>query len=262
MKRLRIVVGVFILGAIAAGLWFWNSRQPTTDEHELVLYGNVDIRQVQLAFNGSERIVALLVQEGDRVKSGQLLGLLDTNRLAAAVASRGAQVAAQRQVVARFDAGNRPEDIRKAKADLEVAQAEARNAQLTFQRATNLQAQGVLAPQQLDDTTAALSVADSRVNAAKQAYDLMVIGPRKEDIAAAKATLQAYEAELALAQRQLADARLLCAHQRRHPEPHPRTRRYGVAAKIRVRHGAGRSALGAGLRARNRTGQTPTRYKS
>ena len=44
--------------------------------------------------------------------------------------------------------------------------------------------------------------------AAKETYDLMVLGPRKEDIAAAKATLQAYEADLALARRELADAKL------------------------------------------------------
>jgi HlyD family secretion protein len=62
----------------------------------------------------------------------------------------------------------------------------------------------------LDDATAALNATAAGLNAARQTFELMVLGPRKEDIAAGKATLRAYEADLALARRELADARL-CA---------------------------------------------------
>lgn len=208
MKRIRILVGIVVLAAVGAGLWFWRSRGGPEAANCVVLYGNVDIRQVELAFNGSERIAALLVQEGDRVKAGQLLAVLDTQRLEPKVASKEAQAAAQREEVARLEAGNRPEEIRKAKADMGVADAEARNAQLTFQRVTNLIAQNVVPPQQLDDATAALDATAARLNAATQTFDLMVLGPRKEDIAAGKAKLQAYEADLTLARQELADARL------------------------------------------------------
>ena len=208
MKRIRIVLGIAVLAAVGAGLWFWRHRDKAGAGDRLVLYGNVDIRQVQLAFNGSERIASLLVEEGDRVKPGQLLAVLDAQRLEAKAASKAAQVAAQRQVVARLEAGNRPEEIRKAKADMGVAEAEAQNAQLTFQRVTNLHAQGVLPPQHQDDATAALSVAEAKLIAARQTYELLVLGPRQEDIAASKATLRVFEADLALAQRELADAKL------------------------------------------------------
>ena len=203
-----MLVGVVVLAAVGAGLWFLGSRGGTEAADRLVLYGNVDIRQVQLAFNGSERIAALLAQEGDHVKAGQLLALLDTQRLEPKAASKEAQAAAQREEVARLEAGNRPEEIRKAKADMGVAEAEARNAQLTYQRVTNLIAQNVVPPQQLDDATAALEATAARLNAARQTYDLMVLGPRKEDIAAGKAKLQGYEADLALARQELADAKL------------------------------------------------------
>lgn len=208
MKPNRILAGIVILAGVGAGLWFWRGRGEAEAADRLVIYGNVDIRQVQLAFNNSERIASLLVQEGDRVKAGQLLAVLDTQRLEAKAAGKEAQVAAQREVVVRLEAGSRPEEIRKARADMDVAAAEARNADLTFQRVTNLQAQGVLPPQSLDDATAALHAAEARLNAARQTYDLTVLGPRKEDIAAGNATLLAYEADLALARRELADARL------------------------------------------------------
>jgi rhamnose transport system ATP-binding protein len=46
-------------------------EQPKTDPNRLLLYGNVDLRQVELAFNNSERIAEVLVQEGDRVTRGR-----------------------------------------------------------------------------------------------------------------------------------------------------------------------------------------------
>lgn len=208
MKRIRIVAGLVVLTAIGAGLWFWRGRDPAEARDRLVLSGNVDIRQVQLAFNNSERIAAVLVQEGDRVQAGQLLATLDTRRLEARAASRAGQVAAQHQVVARLEAGNRPEEIRKAKADVAAAQADLQNTRLTYARVTNLVAQTVDTPQRLDDARAALDVATARLAAANEAYRLMVLGPRQEDLAAARATLQVSEADRALAQRELADAQL------------------------------------------------------
>ena len=56
-------------------------------------------------------------------------------------------MAAQREVVARLEAGNRPEEIRKAKADMEAAEADLDNAQLTYHRVTNLVTQNVETPQ-------------------------------------------------------------------------------------------------------------------
>ncbi len=45
-----------------------------TSPNELQLYGNLDLRQVNLAFNGNERIETVLVREGDRVEKGQVVG--------------------------------------------------------------------------------------------------------------------------------------------------------------------------------------------
>ncbi|HKI70224.1 MAG TPA: efflux RND transporter periplasmic adaptor subunit [Verrucomicrobiae bacterium] len=208
MKRLRPVLAILIIVAIAAGIWFWHSHEQAASSNQLVLYGNVDIRQVQLAFNNSERIAKILVREGDRVKTGQLLAELNKQRLEARFNSRQAHVTAQHEVVARLEAGNRPEEIRKAKADMEAAKADLENAQQTYDRVSRLVGQNVDTQQRADDARAALDVAKAHVTSTTEAYNLMVLGPRKEDIAAAKATLQANEADLALAQRELADAKL------------------------------------------------------
>src|SRR6266545_7709915 len=127
MKRAVLVVAL-IGGLVLAGGLIWWITQRTHEAPELVLHGNVDLRQVELAFNNSERIAAVLVQEGDRVRRGQVLARLDTSRLEPQVAQAAAQAAAQRPVWMRLRNGRRPEEIAQAKANLESAKADALNA--------------------------------------------------------------------------------------------------------------------------------------
>ncbi len=174
----------------------------------LVLYGNVDIRDVQLAFNGSDRIVRMLVKEGDRVSEGQLLAELDTRRLKAAAVRAGAQVDAQNEVLTRLVNGTRPEDIRKARADLEVVRAELENARETSARRRALAAKKAGSKQDADDAQAAAATAEARLAAAQAILDLAVAGSRREDIDEARATLAALQAQRESARIELADAAL------------------------------------------------------
>ena len=79
MKRTVWVVALIVVIGLVAGLAWLNRRESAPGQ--LVAYGNVDLRQVQLSFNNSERIAAVLVEEGDRVRKDQLVARLDTRRL-------------------------------------------------------------------------------------------------------------------------------------------------------------------------------------
>lgn len=209
MKR-KIAIPLLVIAVLgAAGVFFWqrthHQEPPAT---ALTLYGNVDIRQVQLAFNGSDRIDRMLVREGEIVRQGQLLATLDAARLQQNAALLEAQLAAQQQVVARLKAGNRPEEIRKARADAEAARIEANNAERTYRRLNELVAQKFVARQQADDAKAAADAARAKHEAAQATRRLAELGPRVEDVAAASAIRNANEAALALARKQLADASL------------------------------------------------------
>jgi HlyD family secretion protein len=204
-----LIVTLVVISALAGGAWWWHTHRPeASSDDALELFGNVDIRQVNVAFNGSEHVARMLLQEGDRVRQGQLLATLDTHRLEPAVARAEAQVQAQKEVVARLEAGTRPEEIRKARADVQAAAAELHDAERTYHRQRSLAARDIASQQQADDAQAAVETARARLQALQAALELAVAGPRQEDIAAAKATLKAYEAELALARRELADAEL------------------------------------------------------
>ncbi len=209
MKRALVIPLVLILALGAGGIFYWqraNDNEPPPTA--LTLYGNVDIRQVQLAFNGSDRIDRMLVKEGESVRRGQLLATLDAARLQHSADLLQAQFAAQQQVLARLKAGNRPEEIRKARVDAEAAGIEADNAERSYQRLKELVARKFVAQQQADDAKAAADAARAKYEAARLTRRIAELGARAEDIAAASATLRANEAALALARKQLADASL------------------------------------------------------
>ena len=203
-KRAVAVILVLAIGGGAA-YWFTRAHAPA---NALTIYGNIDIRQVQAAFDDNGRILDLQVQEGDRVKKGQLLAELDPVRFQDAVAKSQGQVAAQEQVLARLLAGSRPEEIAEARAETAAAQATLSNAEITWQRQQALAEQQYIPKQSLDNAAAALKTARANLDHAGQALILAIKGPRKEDIAAARHTLEADRAALSLAQRELVDSKL------------------------------------------------------
>jgi HlyD family secretion protein len=210
MRRGILIVLFILVIVVASGLTWWFTQR-AAEPGELVLHGNVDLRQVQLSFNNSERIAAVLVQEGDRVRKGQLVARLDTSRLEPQVAQAEAQTAAQRQVVTRLHNGSRPEEIAQARANVESAKANVVKAKSNYERlksAAEISAGRAVRQQDVDDAKAALDVAQAQLAVNEKALDLAVIGPRKEDIAQNEAQLRGNEAQLALLRQQLVDAQL------------------------------------------------------
>jgi HlyD family secretion protein len=206
-KGLRLVV-VLLLLAVGAGGWWYFGKPDGRDATRLVLYGNVDIREIDLAFNNSEHIDELLVQEGDQVLKGQLLATLHRERLQAAATAAEAQVAARTAMLARLETGSRPEEVRQARASVAAARARLVDAQGIYDRARTLLKDQLVSQQTLDDATAGLNTARADHNVAQESLALAVEGPRQEDIEEARAMLKAAEAQWLLAREVLKDTEL------------------------------------------------------
>lgn len=204
----KIILIIAIVAAALAGTVAWLRHNGQQVQTELTLHGNVDIRQVELAFNASGRIDKILVREGDRVTAGQLLASLDTERLRLSLTQSEAQTAAQRAVVARFRAGSRPEEIRQARAQRDAAKAAAADAEAYYRRQVDLAARNFVSRQQVDSARFALDKAREQLKAAEETLRLAELGPRKEDTTAAQATLAANEAALAVIRRDIQEGNL------------------------------------------------------
>jgi HlyD family secretion protein len=208
-KRIFAVIAVVVVAG-ATTVW-WNNTNHKADRNSntLLLHGNVDIRQVNLAFNASERVVSMSAEEGQKVHAGDVLAELDSRRLKHTVDQLNAQVEAQTQVVAQLEAGSRPQEISKARAQVEAAKATLENARRTVTRTERLIRQNLASEEQLDNARTATDTAEAQLQVTQQELALAEAGPRKEEIAAAKATLRAYQAQLALARLQLEDTQLV-----------------------------------------------------
>lgn len=200
---LIIVVAVLVAGVI------WLRHRGNQVATDLTVHGNVDIRQTDLAFNANGRISRVLVREGDRVKKGQLLASLDTERLRLSLAQSEAQTAVQREVLARYLAGSRPEEIRQARAQRDAALATLADADSYYQRQMDLLSRHFVSRQQADSAGYARDKAQAQLRAAEQTLHLSEQGPRREDIAAAKASLTVAEAAVAVMQRDIEEGDLL-----------------------------------------------------
>jgi HlyD family secretion protein len=208
MKQRIIPIAVVVVAA-AGVAWWLTHRQPAS--HDIVLYGNIDLREVDLAFNDSQRVASVLVREGDSVRKGQVLARLDTSRLQPQLAQAQAQAAAQSAAVDRLHHGSRPEEIAQARANLTLAQADARQARDNYQRleAVSDSSHGrAVSRQEVDNAKAQADVADARVAVSEKALQLALLGPRTEDIAQAEAMLDGEKAQVALLEQELADAQL------------------------------------------------------
>jgi HlyD family secretion protein len=203
-KKLIPLVLVILAAGFGAYRW-WLGRTEEAAGDQNTLYGNVDIREVQLAFTESEHIEAILVQEGDKVGRNQVVARLHRARLQASRDEAHAMVAAQEQALARLEAGSRPEEIAKARADFAAATAQAQTARDTHARQQSLLAKKLTSPETVDVARGAADAAAAQAKAAEATLDLVLAGPRREDIAQARAELEARRAALALAEERLAD---------------------------------------------------------
>jgi len=160
---------LILLAAIAAVVlvaWAWWHFSHRDGDGALVLYGNVDIRQISLAFDGSGRVAELHAEEGDRVTSGTVLGVLDTRTLALQAEQAQAQIGVQQQTLLRLRNGSRPQEVAQARSRVTAAQADASQAEQDLKRlqgiAANTQGRAVSA-QDLDRARSHLQVAQAKV---------------------------------------------------------------------------------------------------
>lgn len=207
-RRARLLAAALLVLALGAGGWFYLQHKEMKSNLTLTLYGNVDIREVQPAFNASGHITSMRVQEGATVHRGQLLATLDDIRYAASLAQAKATMRNLKAVLDKLLAGSRPEEIAQVKATMNALQITYLNDQATYRRYAQLAKTNAATLQQRDDARAAFESARQQYQAARQAYILAVKGPRREDIDAARAAYQASVAAVALAQHEFNDTRL------------------------------------------------------
>lgn len=149
------------------------------------------------------RVAWIGVEKGDKVTEGQVLVRLEDDEFRAQVEQAKGAVENAKAWLLELENGSRPEEIQQAQHNLNEARATLANDKITLDRTRELVAKGVLSKQLLDDASAKCEADQQRVNSLEQLCRLVQIGPRPEEIARAKGTLQQAQGQLAFAQSQL-----------------------------------------------------------
>lgn len=167
--------------------------------------GVVEMDEIDVASLEGGRVVRLSADEGDSVRVGDTLAVLQRGELAAQVATQVAQAgraAAQSLEVAR---GPRAEDIRIARADLVSTSAQFALAEKELARAQQLFESRVIAQAELDRAQSERDAALAKRDAAKQRVTLLEKGSRGEEVTAAREAASAARGQLAAARSRLGE---------------------------------------------------------
>jgi len=205
-KRSALIVAAIVLVAAAVyGFWYYQQQQ----ERPLTLYGNVDIRTVNLGFRVDGRLASLTVDEGDAIRPGQLLGKLDDAPYRNALQQAQANVGNARAKLALLQAGYRAEEIAQVRSEMAQRQSAFSYADSFLKRQQGLWAKNATSADALEDARTARNQAQANLQAAKDKLAQYLSGNRPQEIEQAKASLAQSEATLAQAQLNLQDTRLL-----------------------------------------------------
>lgn len=188
-----ILAVVIIVALIGGGTWWYQSRQ----NNGLTLYGNVDIRTVNMSFRVGGRLQSLTVDEGDAIKQGQTLGQLDQAPYENALMQAKANVATAQAQYDLMMAGYRAEEIAQAAASVKQAQAAYDYAQSYLQRQQGLWNRKLLSANDLENARSSRDQALATLKSAQDKLSQYRAGNRPQEIAQAKANLEQAQAQLA-----------------------------------------------------------------
>lgn len=208
MKK-RMLLIALVVGLVLLIGGYVMQKPEAQDSNRLTLYGNVDLRQVNLAFQVSGQIQKMRVNEGAEVAPGQELACVDQTRYQAKLDLAKANVQALQAQRDKLVAGNRPEEISQAKNAYLATRTEASQAHKSYERLKALLPKKLASQEDVDTARAKADALRHQEKANYEAWQVAVLGARKEDIAQVEAQIQQAQAQVALAQKDLDDTRIV-----------------------------------------------------
>lgn len=207
-KKMKVgaVAGIALVAVVILAVW---ATRRDDRKDVLTLYGNVDIREVELGFRVPGRLVKMNVDEGDSITAGQIIAELDAAPCRDALAGFNARLAQTEANLNKLKRGSRPQEVQQAAARVVEVEANVRNTERDFQRQRRLAQSGAVSQKVLDAALAARDQTVASLASSRQALALAKEGFRSEDIAAGQAELATAQAQVDQAQTQLQDTTLM-----------------------------------------------------
>jgi HlyD family secretion protein len=231
MKK-RIIVIILALAAVAAGVYAYRSGIGRAPDDRIMVSGNIELTEVNIAFKTAGRLIERTVDEGDPVKKGQAVARLDRDQLVAQRERQAAELASAEEQLAQAETsleweranlagdveqrkadlasnesrllelknGSRPQEIQESRAAVEAAQSELDRAKRDWDRAQTLYKNDDISTEQYDQYRNRWQSADAALKQAQQRDALVQAGPRVEVVQAAEGQVEKARGALKMAE--------------------------------------------------------------
>jgi HlyD family secretion protein len=203
MKRSRIIILLLVGAAVA--FYIYRARRNGEAARD-VASGTVEATDAALGFQIPGRIARIIPREGDAVRVGDTLAILDRTELDARRAQAVSAINAARAQLHDIEAGARAEEIAQAREVLRAATDRLSDARRDFERVQRLFQGGAVSREALDKAQLAVEIATAQRNQADQQVRLLEAGPRETRVAAQRAAVTQSEAALRQVDALLANA--------------------------------------------------------
>lgn len=184
-KKANLLPAIFILAGVII-LVIIGSMYAFNDETDTI-QGQADVDEYRVSGKVPGRVLRYYVREGDRVKAGDTLVVLEAPEISAMLSQAEAAEAAAAAQRMKAEKGARAEQVTAAYEMWQKARAGVEIAEKSYARIKRLNEQGVMTAQQLDEVTAKRDAALATERAAKSQYEMARNGAEREDKLAAAA---------------------------------------------------------------------------
>ncbi|QZY63429.1 secretion protein HlyD [Providencia rettgeri] len=200
-RSVVVFIILILISAAIGGYYYYQSQQ----DKILTLYGNVDVRTVNLGFRVSGKLKSLNVDEGAKIIAGEQLGQLDDRPYISALnKAKGVRDSAKAQLALK-ESGYRTQEIAQVEAEVAQKQAAWQYADNFYKRQQGLAASRVISANDLDNAKNNRNQAFAALQAAQDKLNQYQSGFRQEEIAAARGEWLQAKAAVAQAELDLQD---------------------------------------------------------
>jgi HlyD family secretion protein len=148
-------------------------------------------KSINVSPKSSGRLKSLLVKEGENVRTGQILAYMDESNTLGQITQADGNLAAAQASLDLLRAGNRPQDISQAQANLTNAQATLEQSEIVYRQNQQLYKDGAIASRDLDASRTTMEAKRARVTQTREALSLQQAGSRPQEIDRAEAQVVA-----------------------------------------------------------------------
>jgi HlyD family secretion protein len=226
------IIPILILLALAGGAIYAYRGAHRAPDNRLVVSGNIELTEINIAFKTAGRLIERTVDEGDAVKKDQVIARLDRDQLiaqreresaglksaqsqldqaisslewekanmAADIEQRRADVVSNDARLAELNNGARPQEKLQAKAAVDSAQSEYERAKRDWDRGQQLYKDDDISTAQYDQYRNRFESADAALKNAHESQALVLAGPRVEQIDAARGQVEHAHGALKMAE--------------------------------------------------------------